>query len=424
MKIKERLITVSDIVTVLRRYFLLIIACALLFGAAGYLYAVKTATVTYTATSGVYVQTADVDMEVGPTANQISLGRALALSCKDAIKNEAVYQNVKAYFAEQRKDDPAWEDLSSVSNSTLRDMVACTVASNSQYVDITVTASTASMAVHVANAVAGVLEVSVIDVIGNCRIEPTAVARTAIANVTSEFSPTSLSVTAAVVGAFLTFCVLFAFYFFDPHVRVTDMTTCYEGVALLGHLYTSRRKNADDAISTLRANLLSRIAGKDSSVLLLSGVSRKTSCRMLPLALATSFADTGRRVLLINGMSDDEGASLGLADAVAGKREAIRSATKNLDCLPFGILECANADLLGSREFAAFLDAMRAEYDVILLCTAPVCEAAEAATAAPHADGVLLATTPARDKRAALNTALSSLDAVDAALLGTVASGI
>ena len=421
MKIKERLITVSDIVTVLRRFFLLIIACALVFGAAGYLYAAKTATVTYTATSGVYVQTADVDMEVGPTANQISLGRALALSCKNAIKNEAVYNNVKAYFAEQRKTDPSWEDISSVSNSALRAMVECTVESNSQYVDITVTASSASLAVHVANAVAGVLEVSVIDVIGNCRIEPTAVARTAAGS--SDFS-VAPAITAAVVGAFLAFCGLFALYFFDPRVRVSDMTTCYEGVELLGSLYDPHGKNAEHAISALRANLLARLTDKKSAVLLFAGVSKRTACRMLPLSLATSLADTGRRVLLVNGMSADKEAALGLADAVAGKGEAIRPATKNLDCLPFGNRESANADLLGSREFAAFLEKQRLAYDVILLCTCPVCEAADAATAAPAADGVIVVTTPAKDKRASLKNALLSLDAVNAKLLGTVASNV
>ena len=145
---------------------------------------------------------------------------------------------------------------------------------------------------------------------------------------------------------------------------------------------------------------------------------------MLPLSLATSLADTGRRVLLVNGMSADKEAALGLADAVAGKGEAIRPATKNLDCLPFGNRESANADLLGSREFAAFLEKQRLAYDVILLCTCPVCEAADAATAAPAADGVIVVTTPAKDKRASLKNALLSLDAVNAKLLGTVASNV
>ncbi|MBQ3056372.1 MAG: hypothetical protein IJC95_02655 [Clostridia bacterium] len=413
MKIKERLITVRDITTVLRRYFLLIIAAALVFGAAGYLYAVKTANVTYTATSGVYVQTYDVDMEVGPTANQISLGRALALSCKTAIKNEAVYQNVKAYFAEQRKSDPSWEDLSSVSNATLRAMVECTVESNSQHADITVTASSASMAVHLANAIAGVLEVSVIDVIGNCRIDPTAVARSA--TMTSDFS-FSMAITLAVVGAFLAFCGMFAMYFFNPYVRVSDMSTCYEGVSLLADLRVRGKKKVD-AISVLRANLLSRASAIASPVILLAPASGKTGAELLPLSLATSFADTGRRVLLINGMTEHEG-ELDLADAVAGKREAIRPATAHLSCLPFS----ADADLLGSREFAAFLSEVRAAYDMVLLCTAPVQAEADAATAAPLADGVLLVTTPGRDKRAHLTEALLSLSDVNAKLLGTVAT--
>lgn len=420
MKIKERLITVSDILTVLRRYFLLIIAAAVVCGAAGYLYAVKTTTVTYEATSGVYVQMADVDMEIGPTSTQISLARAMAASCKNAIRSEAVYQNAKAYFAEQRKTDPKWEDISAVSNDKLRSMVDCTVDSNSQYVTITVTASTASMAVHLANAIAGVFEVSVVDVIGNCRIDPTTVARGATA--TSDFSPT-IALTLAVVGAFLAFCFLFAVYFFNPRVRISDVRTCYEGVSLLGDLYTSRKKKQADAVPALRANLLSRMGNEKSSVLLLSPASGRTAADLLPHALAASFADTGRRVLLVNGMTHDN-VPHGLADAVAGKAEAIRSATKNLDCVSFGDREAANADLLGSREFAAFLSKARAQYDLVLLCTPPVCGTADAATAAPLADGVLVAVTPGKDMRAKFSEALLALSAVDAKLLGAVAVGM
>ena len=419
MKIKERLITVSDILTVLRRYFLLIIAAAVVFGAAGYLYAVKTTTVTYEASSGVYVQMADVDMEVGPTSTQISLARAMAASCKNAIRSEAVYQNAKAYFAEQRKTDSKWEDISSMSNDKLRSMVECTVESNSQYVTITVTASTASMAVHLANAIAGVLEVSVVDVIGNCRIDPTTVARGATA--TSDFSPT-LALTLAVVGAFLAFCGMFAVYFFNPRVRISDINTCYQGVSLVGDLYTARKKKKTDAVPALRANLLSRLAEASSSVLLLSPVSERTAADLLPHALAASFADTGRRVLLVNGMTHDN-VPHGLADAVAGKAEAIRSATKNLDCVSFGDREAATADLLGSRAFAAFLSEARAKYDLVLLCTPPVSSTADAATAAPLADGVLVAVTPGKDMRASLSNALLTLSAVDAKLLGAVAAG-
>lgn len=411
MEVKERLITGQDVVTVLRRYFLLIIAVALVFGAAGYLYAVKTTTVTYTATSSVYVQTHDVDLEVGPTANQISLARALALSCKTAIKNEAVYKNVKLYFAEQRKTDPSWEDLSSVSNATLRAMVVCNVENSSQHADIVVTAPTASLAVHLANAIAGVLEVSVIDVIGNCRIDPTAVARSATMN--SDFS-SNLALTLAIVGAFLSFCALFAMYFFNPYVRVSDISTCYDGVSVLGNLCVRRRGKKADALSSIRANLLFRTGEIATPILLLAPVSAKTKADLLPLSLATSFADTGRRVLLINGMTEDEGNDL--ADAVAGKHEAIRRATAHLSCLSFS----ANADLLGSREFAAFLSGVRAEYDTVLICTAPVQAEADAVTVAPLADGVLVATTPGKDKRTALTEALLSLSDVNAKLLGTV----
>ena len=235
MKVKARQITIAEMVTVLRRFFLLILACALVCGAAGY-YSVKSTPITYTATSAVYVHTVDVDMEAGMTSSQISISRARALECQDAIKADAVYVNMRSYFAERRLDDPdgGWEDLSNVRTETLRAMVTCTVESSSQYAQISVSAPTASLAVHMANAVAAVLEVSVAgSVISNCHIEPVQVARSAVSSASSSITTVIL---ATMIGAIASYIVLFVLHFFDPRVRdEEELCDAYgESLPLLG----------------------------------------------------------------------------------------------------------------------------------------------------------------------------------------------
>lgn len=246
MKVKARQITIMEMVTVLRRFFVLILACTLLCGAAGY-YSVRSTPVTYTATSAVYVHTVDVDMDAGMTSSQISVSRARALECQDAIKADAVYTNMRSYFAERRLDDPdgGWEDLTDVRTETLRAMITCTVESSSQYAQISVTAPTASLAVHMANAAAAVLEVSVAgSVISNCHIEPVQVARSATASASSSLTTVVLF---AMIGAIASYVLLFVLHFFDPRVRgEEELCEAYgETLPLLGSVPAAKQEKGE-----------------------------------------------------------------------------------------------------------------------------------------------------------------------------------
>ncbi len=248
MKAKARQITIAELITVLRRFWILILAFTLVCGAAGY-YSVKSAPVTYTATSAVYVHTVDVDMETGMTSSQISVSRARALECQDAIKADAVYTNMRSYFAERRLDDPngGWEDLTNMRTETLRAMITCTVESSSQYAQISVTAPTASLAVHMANAAAAVLEVSVAgSVISNCHIEPVQVARSATASASSSLTTVALL---AMIGAIFSYITLFLLHFFDPRVRdEEELVDAYgDALPLLGSVSAAKQEKGGRA---------------------------------------------------------------------------------------------------------------------------------------------------------------------------------
>lgn len=214
MKTKGRQLTTVDLVVVFRRSLVLMLAAALLGGVISYFLAARRATVSYTAVAEVYVQTTTVDMEEGPTSNEIALARAMAKSCCDAIKNDTLCNNIKRYFTDRAGD--GWPDISSIGNDTLGAMMAATVAENSQNVTITVTAGNGELAICLANAIADEMEKSLTDVIGNCSITPTKWAGTA--SPTSTFSKT-LAIVGAPVGAFGAYAVMLLFYIFNPRVR-------------------------------------------------------------------------------------------------------------------------------------------------------------------------------------------------------------
>lgn len=244
MKTKGRQMTTADLFIVLRRALLLMLVCALLGFAASYFLASRRASVSYTATSSVYVQASSVNINVGPTSNEIALARAMALSCCDAIKNDVLCNNVKAYFADRQEH--GWPDISQMNNDSLGAMITATVETNSQNVTVTVTCADGKMAIYLANAIADVMEKSLVDVIGSCSITPAQWAYTASAS--STFSKT-LAIVGAPVGAFGAYAVMLLLYLFDPRVRDKKELLAHfgEDLPLLGEVTATEEKKGGAA---------------------------------------------------------------------------------------------------------------------------------------------------------------------------------
>jgi Mrp family chromosome partitioning ATPase len=92
----------------------------------------------------------------------------------------------------------------------------------------------------------------------------------------------------------------------------------------------------------------------------------------------------------------------------------------NLQVLPSGFVPPNPSELLGSRNMAALLVHLRTEFDVILIDTPPLLPVTDAAVVATHADGAVLVTRSGKIAQARVRSALASLRAVDARVLGCV----
>lgn len=219
MKLRERKLSLADMLAVLKKSCLLILACALVGAAAGWLYAARQVTESFTAVSSVYVQTVSADLDAGATANDTALGRAMATNCREVMLNNRLAENVRRYFAERRADSPdeGWENIDSYSDARILGMITVAVETNSQTLVISVTAPTASLACHLANAVAGETEVSVVDIIGNCLVLPNAAATSAIR--TRVDQRRSTAVLGAVGFGAAAYAVLLVLHFINRRVR-------------------------------------------------------------------------------------------------------------------------------------------------------------------------------------------------------------
>jgi capsular exopolysaccharide synthesis family protein len=150
------------------------------------------------------------------------------------------------------------------------------------------------------------------------------------------------------------------------------------------------------------------------------------------LNLAIAFAEMGRRVVLIEAdlrrpriaqYLGIEGA-IGLSNVLAGQ-VAVADALQpwghgHLQVLASGFVPPNPSELLGSRNMSALLTRLRSEFDVILIDTPPMLPVTDAAVVATHADGAVLVARCGKTAQARVRTALASLRAVDAQVLGCV----
>jgi capsular exopolysaccharide synthesis family protein len=157
---------------------------------------------------------------------------------------------------------------------------------------------------------------------------------------------------------------------------------------------------------------------------------------ILAANLAISIAQSGKRVLLIDGHLERPqqheifGVSqeTGLGSVIASDAElddAIRqTAVNHLWLLPTGPLPADGSEIFTSPRFAELIDVVREQYDFVILDTAPLLMVSDPSVVAPQVDGVLLVLRLTRDSRRQAKRAQEALATVHARLVGVVANGV
>ena len=442
METNERQIALPDLLAVAKRYFILILALAILAGGLGYAYSYLTKTEYYTAASEVYFHVATADMIEGPTANDISRARALAASCAEVFPNDALIDNIRTYFDHRRLDRPDenWEDLDAYSDAAIKSMLAAATEQSSQKLTISVSAPTPALACHLANAAAGELQVSIVDTVGNCRVELTSAAKSATLH--SDFS-SGTAVTFAVATALAVYILLFGLSFLRPRLRTEKelLALCGED-AVIGKVGVRRttpslldgKESAAvrESYNTARVALLARLADGERAhpAIGLTSVGDGTDAGMLALNLATSLARLSRRVLVLD--ADYRGSSLaalasvsdgaGLTEAAAaGKATPVPVGDAGVFLLARGKAPENAADFLGSAAFTELIRRLREEYDILILKLPSPTEVADAMTAAPALDSFVIGLPLVGLPAAKLDMTRARLEGVGAKVLGVIA---
>ncbi|MFB5267055.1 CpsD/CapB family tyrosine-protein kinase [Paenibacillus enshidis] len=147
--------------------------------------------------------------------------------------------------------------------------------------------------------------------------------------------------------------------------------------------------------------------------------------------LGVSFAQEGRKVVLIDGnlrqsslheafgMENTNGLSAYLRGGATSK-EILRKGGQELYVVPGGENLYNAPDLLGSERMTALLDELKSEYDLILLDSPSALDYTDARLLAARTDGVILVAKHARTKREHLRKTKQQMEQAGATLLGIV----
>lgn len=148
--------------------------------------------------------------------------------------------------------------------------------------------------------------------------------------------------------------------------------------------------------------------------------------------MAATFAEAGRKVLLIEGdlrrprVAEYLGleGSIGLTNVLAGQvglNEVLQKWGRGgMSVLPSGSIPPNPSELLGSQNMADLITAMKNVFEIVIIDTPPLLPVTDGAIAASLADGAILVVRHGKTSRSQVAAAVAALEAVDARLLGSV----
>jgi len=215
-------------------------------------------------------------------------------------------------------------------------------------------------------------------------------------------------------------------------VRIIGTTTSPKNVdkLLLG------RQLADD-YQAIRANLGLLDGGSASKIIVVTSPGIGDGKTTFSVNLATSFAQSGEKVLLIDGdlrkpdiaeMLNLPNGSRGLQDLLFGKEFAklvYNTGAVGMDVLAADRRNVSDAlDLLGKPRTGKCIEQVSADYDHVIIDTPPVLAFSDALLWARMADGVILTSFVERTSRLDLKEAIERLEQADAKILGTVVNNV
>jgi len=203
---------------------------------------------------------------------------------------------------------------------------------------------------------------------------------------------------------------------------------------LLG--FNSRVGKADESYKHLRTFLLNNTKHEYCPVFAVVSPKEKGGSTITAANLAISFAQLGKKVLLIDanmrapkidrlfGLSSERGLSDMLSLSGIGILDlsgiAIPSGMEFLDVLPAGRIPTNPSELLASKSFESVIAKAKSVYEVIFVSLPPVCDYADACVVTENVTGYVFTVCAEKTNAKTAHAAMEKLKANGGNIIGTV----
>ncbi len=257
---------------------------------------------------------------------------------------------------------------------------------------------------------------------------------------------------AALIGLAIGIGLIFALEFMDDSIRYPEEVARSLGTPFLGLVPTAHWKQSDEAsywlgnvdpssgfaeaYRNIRSALLLNPSGKPFRTLTVISSVPKEGKTTTSANLATSFAQTGHKVLLVDADLHRGGvhrffglqAGRGLAEILTGHatldQVVQHTPMEGLDMIGTGAFPDNPAELVLRREMKEFMAQASEKYDLVILDAPPALAVSESTVIASQTDGVLLVVWGGRTSRKLVLAAARQLLSRGANLLGCVLNNL
>ena len=430
-------INLKDFFDYYKKYLLIIIIVVLLSVVGMLVYNIWLKTPLYsTSTTVVLVKNDSSSSESENTINQndIVLNQKLVSTYRQIIKSKLVLNQVI-------------EDLElDYSYSKLANEVDVKAIEDTEILKITVTDVSAPRSAEIANKIASVFDKEVIKIYNINNVSVIDVAEV-------PFTPSNANLFRDIVLAIMvSFAavsgIIFVIYYFDDTIR--DVETIEKEIDLPVvakvfkdnngiELLVNKKPNAaaSESIRTLRTNLQFASVDEELKTLLITSTLPGEGKSFISANLATSFAEAGKKVLLIDcdlrkgrqhkifKLVNKKGLSNLLIENIYNFKDYIMS-TKidNLSVITRGSVPPNPSELLNSKKNKELLKQLREKFDLVILDGAPITGLSDSLILSSYVDKTLLVASINHTPKTEVINTKKALIGVGADIAGCVANNI
>ena len=432
-------INLKEFLFYLKKYLFVIITITVLLVGGIIFYDINIKTKLYTTYTTIVLVKNDSNNNVSVNTetidqNDIVLNQKLVSTYRQIIKSKLVIKQVISLLSLNY----GYEQLSR--------KVSVEALENTEILKISVSDVDPKVAARIANTIAFVFEKEVTSIynINNVSVIDVAEIPTAPSN-----SHLTRDIVAAIaIGCMLSMGTIFIIFYFDDRLRYSENIEEEINMPIIAKVFkdysnkeliANETPNAitSECIRNLRTNLqFSSIDTELKAVLVTSTVPGEGKS-YISANLAISFAQTGKKVLLIDcdlrkgrqheifNIKNNKGLSNMLIDSNSDKLEYFyKTKIKNLFITPRGTCPPNPSELLNSGKNAKFIELAKEQFDIIILDGAPCSGLSDSLILGSLVDEVILISSDNYTPKTELKNVKKSLENVGAKIAGCVINNI